>query len=103
MQDLDNLEVQAAEAPALFEAAFPRGEQVIMVHLTGHLIGQIRQWGPLRCTWKVPVEAFFKNLKAAVRKDGGPRSGKPEAVIMHSYVMWRGAQSVMPLNTMPSP
>ena len=90
LQDLDSLEIQAAEALALVEAAFPRGEQVIMMHLAGHLAAQIRQWGPLRATWMFPVESFFGHLKAAVKN-----RRLPEASIIHRYVMWQGVQSLL--------
>ena len=90
LQDLDNLEIQAAEALTMVEAAFPRGEQVIMVHVTGHLLTQIRQWGPLRCSWMFPAESFFGQLKAAVKN-----RRLPEASIMYRYVMWQAVRSLL--------
>ena len=90
LQDLDSLEVLAAEALALVEAAFLRGEQVIMVHLLGHLAAQSRQWGPLRATWMFPAESFFGYLKAAVKN-----RRLPEASIIHRYVMWQGVQALL--------
>lgn len=87
MQGLIELDRQVAEALALLEATIPRGELVMMIHLTGHLPHQILKFGPLRHSWMFPQESFFGVLKRSIayRKI-------PEAAIMTRYCLMQTLQ-----------
>jgi hypothetical protein len=53
LQSIDALEIEVAEALALLEAAVPRSEMVIMIHLMGHLLTSCEclvQSGTAGCT-----------------------------------------------------
>lgn len=82
MQDLGALEVQVAEALALFEHAVPRSELVSQIHLMGHLVAQIKLLGPLRNHWMFPLESLFGVLKRSVRY-----RKVPEAAILQRYAV----------------
>lgn len=87
MQGLIELDRQVAEALALLEATIPRGELVMMIHLTGHLPHQILKFGYLRHSWMFPQESFFGVLKRSIayRKI-------PEAAIMTRYCLMQTLQ-----------
>lgn len=64
---MDAMELEMAKALAKFEQAIPRSEHVIMMHLAGHLVAQIREYGPLRSHWMYGFESYIKVLKEGAK------------------------------------
>jgi hypothetical protein len=66
-QETESLKRNVAEALAMYQTAIPASEHVIMIHLMGHLVDQMEQFGPLRGTWMFGLESFLGSLKGAVK------------------------------------
>ena len=64
----------------LFEY-FPHSFFDIMLHLTVHLIREVRLCGPIYFRWMYPFERFMKILKGYVRN-----RNRPEGCIVECYI-----------------
>lgn len=66
----------------LLERYFPPSFFDIMVHLTVHLIREVRLCGPVYLRWMYPFERFMKVLKGYVRN-----RNRPEGCISKCYIV----------------
>ena len=78
---LDELEKNIVETLCLLEKCFPPSFFDIMVHLTIHLVSEVRQCGPVYFQWMYPFERYMKTLKGYVRNHNCP-----EGCIAESYI-----------------
>ena len=80
MQALPSLELHVAESLALFEKAVPRSQQVIQIHVMGHLVRQIQLFGPLLWHSIYPLEFFFRESQAQCKVQKDSRGCNPTAL-----------------------
>lgn len=66
----------------LFEMYFLPEFFDIMVHLTVHLVREVRLCGPVYLRWMYPFERFLKYLKGYVRN-----KNRPEGCIAECYIV----------------
>ena len=78
---LDKLQEEITTTLCLFEMYFPPAFFDIMIHLTIHLVREIRLCGPVYLRWMYPFERYMKILKKYVRN-----RNRPEACIVENYV-----------------
>ncbi|KAJ4718934.1 Transposon protein, putative, CACTA, En/Spm sub-class [Melia azedarach] len=78
---LDDMERDIAETLSLFEKIFIPSFFDIMVHLTIHLVHEVRLCGPVHLRWMYPFERFMKVLKGHVRN-----RNRPEGCIAECYI-----------------
>ncbi|KAL4035831.1 hypothetical protein IC575_004538 [Cucumis melo] len=64
---LSVLEQEIAVILCLFEKYFPPSFFTIMIHLTIHLVREVRLCGPVYLRWMYPFERYMKVLKGYVR------------------------------------
>lgn len=57
------MEVKVWETLAELELVIPRTEFVWAVHVVGHVVGCMRNFGPVREWWAFPYESFMGHLK----------------------------------------
>lgn len=81
IEELQNLEVYAAETICLLEVWFPPSAFDIMWHLPIHLAKQVKQCGPVANTWCYPIERHMGFFKRYIRK-----RSMPEACIANAYM-----------------
>ena len=81
IKSLDKLEKQHYVTMCLFEQFFQPSLFDIMVHLTVHLVDQVRLYGPVHLCWMYPFERNMKLLKGYVRNHC-----RPEGCIAEYYV-----------------
>ncbi|XP_024037598.1 uncharacterized protein LOC112097214, partial [Citrus clementina] len=79
---LDELEKSLVETLCLLEKCFPPSFFDIMVHLTIHLVSEVRQCSPVYLWWMYPFERYMKTLKGYVRN-----RNCPEGYIAESYIV----------------
>ena len=65
----------------LLEKYFPPSFFDIMIHLTVHLVREVRLCGPGYLRWMYPFERFMKVLKSYVRN-----RNRPEGCIVECYI-----------------
>ena len=63
---LDQMEEDIALTLCLLEKCFPSSFFDIMIHLTTHLVNEVRLCGPIYLRWMYPFERNTKGLKAYV-------------------------------------
>ena len=77
---LDELQNQLVVTLCLLEKYFPPSLFDIMIHLTVHLVREVRLCGPVYLRWMYPFERFMKVLKSYVRN-----RNRPEDCIVECY------------------
>ena len=82
---LDELQNEVVVTLCLFEKYFPPSFFDIMVHLTVHLVREVRLCGPVYLRWMCPFERFMKVLKGYVRN-----RNQPEGCIAKCYIAEEG-------------
>ena len=65
----------------LFEKYFPHSFFDIMVHLTVHVVRNVRLCGPIYLRWMYPFERFMKVLKAMYKIVIGPKVASLNAIL----------------------
>ncbi|KAL0558514.1 hypothetical protein IC582_003088 [Cucumis melo] len=66
----------------LLEKYFPPSFFTIMIHLTVHLVREVKLCGPIYLRWMYPFERFMKVIKNAVRN-----RNRPEGCIAEGYIL----------------
>ncbi|XP_062103143.1 uncharacterized protein LOC133814164 [Humulus lupulus] len=79
---LDKLESEIIYTLCLLEQFFPPSFFDIMVHLTVHLVREVRLCGPVYLRWMYPFERYMKILKGYVIN-----RSRPEGCIVESYIV----------------
>ena len=87
---LDELQNEVVVTLCLFEKYFPPSFFDIMVHLTVHLVREVRLCGPVYLRWMCPFERFMKVLKGYVRN-----RNQPEGCIAECYIAEEGIEFYM--------
>ncbi|XP_062103264.1 uncharacterized protein LOC133814298 [Humulus lupulus] len=78
---LDKLQDEIGKTLCMFERYFPPTFFDIMIHLTVHLVQEVKLCGPVYLRWMYPFERYMKILKGYVRN-----RYRPEASIVESYI-----------------
>ena len=81
LEKLDDLQKDIVVTLCQLEMYFPPSFFDIMVHLTVHLIRQIKLCGPVYLRWMYPFERYMKILKGYVRN-----RNRPEGSIIECYI-----------------
>lgn len=81
VKKLDVIQNDLVITLCLLENYFPPSFFHIMVHLTVHLVREVRLCGPIHFRWMYPFERFMKVLKGYVRNHNCP-----EGCIVESYI-----------------
>ncbi|KAA0058913.1 transposase [Cucumis melo var. makuwa] len=81
-QQLDKLEEDIVVTLCLFEKYFPPSFFTIMIHLTVHIVKEVKLCGPIYLRWMYPFERFMKVIKNSVRN-----RYRPEGCIAESYLI----------------
>ena len=81
VEKLDSLQNDIAVTLCLLEQYFPPSFFDIMVHLTVHLVNEVKLGGPVYMRWMYPFERYMKVLKSYVRN-----RNRPEGCIVESYI-----------------
>ena len=84
---IDELQNEIVVTLCLFEKYFPPSFFDIMVHLTVHLVIEVRLCGPVYFRWMYPFERFMKVLKGYVRN-----RTRPEGCITECYIAEEGIE-----------
>ncbi|KAL4029957.1 hypothetical protein IC575_008185 [Cucumis melo] len=66
-QQLDKLEEDIVVTLCLFEKYFPPSFFTIMIHLTVHIVREVKLCGPIYLRWIYPFERFMKVIKNSMR------------------------------------
>ncbi|RVW79755.1 hypothetical protein CK203_058233 [Vitis vinifera] len=78
---LDKLQNDVVVTLCLLEKYFPSSFFDIMLHLTMHLVKEVRLCGPVYLRWMYPFERFMEVLKGYVRN-----RSRPEGCIVKCYI-----------------
>ena len=78
---LDKLDMDITVTLCMLEKCFPPSFFDIMIHLTVHLVNEVRLCGPVFLRWMYPFERYMKTLKGYVRN-----RNFPEGCIAESYI-----------------
>ncbi|CAM8900075.1 unnamed protein product [Rhodiola kirilowii] len=81
ISELDGLQEQIVVTLCQLEMFFPPSFFDIMVHLTVHLVREVRILGPVHMRWMYPFERYMKVLKSYVRN-----RQSPEGCIVQGYI-----------------
>ncbi|KAL0556471.1 hypothetical protein IC582_004985 [Cucumis melo] len=81
-QQLDKLVEDIVVILCLFEKYFPPSFFTIMIHLTVHIVREIKLCGPIYLRCMYPFERFMKVIKNSVRN-----RYHPEGCIIESYLL----------------
>lgn len=65
--ELDNIQRDLVETLCLLEKYFPPSFFTIMIHLTVHLVREVKLCGPVFTRWMYPFERYMKILKGYIR------------------------------------
>ena len=84
---LDELQNEIVVTLCLFEKYFPPSFFDIMVHLTVHLVREVRLCGPVYFRWMYPFERFMKVSKGYVRN-----RTRPKGCIAECYIAEEGIE-----------
>ena len=84
---LDELQNEIVVTLCLFEKYFPPSFFDIMMHLTVHLVREVRLCGLVYFRWMYPFERFMKVLKGYVRN-----RTRPEGCIVECYIAEEGIE-----------
>ncbi|CAM8914329.1 unnamed protein product [Rhodiola kirilowii] len=79
--ELEGLQEQIVVTLCQLEMFFPPSFFDIMVHLTVHLVRELRILGPVHMRWMYPFERYMKVLKSYVRN-----RQSPEGCIVQGYI-----------------
>ncbi|CAM8950242.1 unnamed protein product [Rhodiola kirilowii] len=79
--ELDGLQEQIVVTLCQLEMFFPPSFFDIMVHLTVHLVREVRILGPVHMRWMYPFERYMKVLKSYVKN-----RQSPEGCIVQGYI-----------------
>ncbi|KAM6569727.1 hypothetical protein CsatB_017712 [Cannabis sativa] len=79
---LENLRLEIVEVLCYLEQFFPPSFFDIMIHLTVHLVREVKMCGPVYLRWMYPMERYMKILKGYVRN-----RSRPEGSIVESYIV----------------
>ena len=79
---LDKLQNDVVVTLCLLEKYFPPSFFDIMLHLTMHLVKEVRLCGPVYLRWMYPFERFMEVLKGYVRN-----RSRPEGCIVKCYIV----------------
>ena len=78
---LDELQHEVVVTLCMFEQFFPPSFFDIMIHLTVHLVREVKLCGPVYLRWMYPFERYMKILKGYVRN-----RSRPEGCIVECYI-----------------
>ena len=78
---LDLLQSELVQTLCLLEKYFPPSFFDIMIHLTVHLVREVKLCGPVYLRWMYPFERYMKVLKGYVKN-----RNRPEGCIVESYI-----------------
>ena len=81
LQDLDQLQKEIVDILCRLEMIFIPNFFYIMVHLTIHLVDEIKLGGLVHCCWMFPIEQDLCKLKSFVRN-----WSRPEESIAEGYL-----------------
>ncbi|KAA0059821.1 transposase [Cucumis melo var. makuwa] len=81
-QQLDKLEEDIVVTLCLFEKYFPHSYFTIMIHLTVHIVREVKLCGPIYLRWMYHFERFMKVIKNSVRN-----RYRSEGCIAESYLI----------------
>ena len=81
MSTLDELQNKLVVTLCLLEKYFPPSFFDIMIHLTVHLVREVRLCGLVYLRWMYPFERFMKVLKSYVNN-----RNRPEGCIIECYI-----------------
>ena len=87
MSSLDLLQNEIAETLCMFEQIFSQLFFDIIIHLTVHLVREVRLCGPVYLRWMYTFERFMKILKGYVRNQT-----LPEGCIVECYIVEEGIE-----------
>ncbi|KAL0554499.1 hypothetical protein IC582_008421 [Cucumis melo] len=82
VQQLEKLEEDIMVTMCLLEKYFPPSFFTIMMHLTVHIVREVKLYGPVYLRWMYPFERYMKVLKNYVRN-----RHRPEGCIAESYIV----------------
>jgi hypothetical protein len=77
---LDKMQQQVVLTLCNMEMLFPPSFFTVMVHLTVHLIEEVKLGGPVHYRWMYPIERYLGHLKSYVRN-----RARPEGSIAEGY------------------
>ena len=78
---LDSLQLELVKTLCLLEKYFPPSFFDIMIHLTVHLVREVKLYGPVYLRWMYPFERYMKVLKGYVKN-----RNRAEGCIVESYI-----------------
>ncbi|RYE23815.1 MAG: DUF4218 domain-containing protein [Sphingobacteriaceae bacterium] len=78
---LDLMQSELVKTLCLLEKFFPPSFFDIMVHLTVHLVREVKLCGPVFLRWMYPIERYMKVLKSYVKN-----YNRPEGSIVENYI-----------------
>ena len=78
---LESLQSELVKTLCLLEKYFPPSFFDIMIHLTVHLVREVKLCGPVYLRWMYPFERYMKVLKGYVKN-----RNRPEGCIVESYI-----------------
>ncbi|KAL0553560.1 hypothetical protein IC582_007458 [Cucumis melo] len=81
-QQLDKLEEDIVVTLCIFEKYFPPLFFTIMIHLTVHIVREVKLCDPIFLRWMYSFERFMKNIKNSMRN-----RYRPEGCIAESYLI----------------
>ncbi|KAM6575189.1 hypothetical protein CsatA_023516 [Cannabis sativa] len=81
MSNLQELQDEISYILCKFEQFFPPAFFDIMIHLTVHLVRELKWCGPVYFRWMYPFERYMKILKGYVRN-----KTRPEGCIIECYI-----------------
>ena len=84
--ELDKLQEDIVVTLCLLEKYFPPSFFTIMLHLTVHLVREVKLCGPIYLRWMYPFERYMKVLKSYVRNRNRPEGCIAEAHICEESV-----------------
>lgn len=83
---LDKIQSDLVATLCLLEQFFPPSFFDVMVHLTGHLIREVRLYGPVFYRWMYPFERYMKVLKGYVHSRVYPEGCIVECILVEESV-----------------
>lgn len=78
---LDSMQSELVNTLCMLEKFFPPSFFDIMIHLTVHLVREVKLCGPVYLRWMYPIERYMKVLKSYVKN-----YSRPEGCIVENYI-----------------